>query len=222
MAKYNGTALQSVLDFLHAPTPEAWLACAAKQIPVLLVDHAHCERKAATTALNMIGKYARHKELIDFMSPLAREELLHFEKVMQLIHERDITYAPLKPSWYAQRLHQHVSRDDYLDRLSDELIIGAIIEARSCERFHALVPWLEDKKLAKFYTSLVKAEARHFQDYLYLARLYSRHAIEDRMHYLLDIEQTLIQASDPVFRFHGGVPSSYQDPEKLYTRLCER
>ena len=206
MSQTHSDDLQSVLDFLHTPTPEKWLSCAAQHIPILLIDHAHCERKAATSALNFICKYSRHEELIAVMSPLAREELLHFEKVMQLLKARNIPFGPLKPSWYAQRLHQHVSKHDYLEHLTDELIIGAIIEARSCERFNALVPWLDDKKLAKFYTSLVKAEARHFQDYLRLAQLYSRQPIESRVKFFLDIEQQIIQADDPVFRFHGGVP----------------
>lgn len=200
--------LQTVLDFLHTPTPEPWLACAANQLPTLLVDHAHCERKAATTALNFICKYARHEELITIMSPLAREELLHFEKVIKLIKSRNIAFEPMKSSSYAQSMHQHVSKGDYLAHLTDELIIGAIIEARSCERFHALVPWLDDKKLAQFYISLVKAEARHFQDYLRLARLYSRGPIDERIHYFLNIERGLILANDTVFRFHGGIPAT--------------
>lgn len=207
MSDNSSNELQAVLDFLHAPTPQSWLDCAVKQLPVLLIDHAHCERKAATTALNFLCKYSRHPELIEVMSPLAREELLHFEKVIQLLQERSIPFGPLKPSHYAQRLHENVSKSDYLQHLTDELIIGAIIEARSCERFHALIPWLQDKKLAKFYSSLVKAEARHFLDYLRLAKLYSKHPIENRVHYFLDIEQEIIQANDPLFRFHGGVPS---------------
>lgn len=198
--------LQIVLHFLSARTPKEWLACAAKNIPLLLIDHAHCERKAATSALNFICKYSRHRELLDVMSPLAREELLHFEKVMKLLDERNIPFGPLKPSHYAQKLHQHVSKDDYLQHLTDELIIGAIIEARSCERFYALIPWLDDQKLAKFYSSLVQAEARHFQDYLRLAQLYSANPIDERIQYFLAIEQALIHAPENVFRFHGGVP----------------
>lgn len=198
--------LQIILAFLHTQTPREWLEHAAQNIPLLLVDHAHCERKAATSALNFICKYSRHRELVDIMSPLAREELLHFEKVMKLLDARGIPFGPLKPSHYAQKLHQHVSKHDYLQHLADELIIGAIIEARSCERFHALIPWLEDQKLAKFYSSLMQAEARHFQDYLRLAKLYSRDSIDDRVHYFLDIEQALICSTDNVFRFHGGVP----------------
>ncbi len=207
MPQKTSSDLQSVIDFLHAPTPEAWLAWAVEELPTLLIDHAHCERKAATTAINFICKYSRHQELIDVMSPLAREELLHFEKVLQLLKERNIPFGPLKTCFYAQRLHEHVCKNDYLQHLTDELIIGAIIEARSCERFNALVPWLTDKKLAKFYASLVKAESRHFQDYLRLARLYSRDPIESRIQYFLTIEREIIQSKDPLFRFHGGVPS---------------
>ena len=203
--------LQAVLDFLHTPTPEAWLEYASQQVPLLLMDHAHCERKAATSALNFICKYSRHAELIAMMSLLAREELLHFEKVIQIMTAKNIKFGPLKPSCYAQRLHQNVSKEDYKAHIADELIIAAIIEARSCERFHALVPWLEDRELAKFYTSLVKAEARHFQDYLSLAKLYGPGPIDDRAHYFLEIERKLILADDAVFRFHGGIPS-FGDP----------
>jgi tRNA-(ms[2]io[6]A)-hydroxylase len=198
--------IQDILNFLHQPTPDAWLAQAVQHLPLLLVDHAHCERKAATTALNFINKYPKQQALIDVMSPLAREELLHFEKVIHLLKVRNIPFGPLKPSYYAQRLHQYVSRTDFFTQLSDELMVGALIEARSCERFHALVPWLDDKPLARFYTSLVKAEARHFQEYLRLARMYSPKPIESRLHQWLDREQQLIHTADPTFRFHGGIP----------------
>ena len=140
------------------------------------------------------------------MSPLAREELLHFEKVLVLLKERGIPFGPLKLSYYAKRLHEEVSKQDYRMHLSDALIVGAIIEARSCERFHALAPRLEDKKLAKFYASLVKAEARHFEDYLRLAQQYSPKPIEPRVRQLLSIERLLIESPDPLFRLHGGIP----------------
>ncbi len=198
--------LKDILDFLHTPTPDPWLLYAVKQLPTLLIDHAHCERKAATTALNYLCKYSRHPELVAVMSPLAREELLHFEKVLQLMAERNIAFGPLKPSSYAQTLRKHVIQYDYLKHLADELIIGAIIEARSCERFYALTSCLEDQALVKFYRSLVKAEARHFQDYLKLARLYSPEPIEPRLDFFLEVEKDLILMHDGVFRFHGGVP----------------
>ncbi len=208
MLKSAPNDLHAVLDFLHTPTPDAWLACAVQQVPTLLVDHAHCERKAATTALNFISKYTKKQELIAVMSPLAREELLHFEKVIQHLNSRHIAFVPLKPSIYAQRLHKEISKTDFHARLTDELIVGAIIEARSCERFHALVPELDDRVLARFYASLVKAEARHFQDYLHLAKLYSHEPIDNRINQFLDLEKELIHSHDLVFRFHGGIPTA--------------
>ncbi len=199
--------LDKILTFLRSETPPAWLHVAAKNIPQLLVDHAHCERKAAATAINLMGKYPEKIELVQAMSALAREELLHFEKVLDLLHERHIPFGPLKPCDYAQRLHQEVTNLDYLERIAEQLIVGAIIEARSCERFHALLSVLEDQVLVKFYRSLVKAEARHFEDYLRLANLYSRQNLAKRIAYFLDIESALIHAPSSEFRFHGGIPS---------------
>lgn len=213
--------IQHVLDFLHVATPDAWTEVAVQHIPTLLIDHAHCERKAATTALNFLSKYSRESDLLAVMSPLAREELLHFEKVLALLKERGIPFGPLKLSYYAKRLHQEVSKQDYTLHLSDSLIVGAIIEARSCERFHALVPRLHDKKLATFYASLVKAEARHFEDYLRLAQLYRREPIEPRVHFLLSIERELIESPDPVFRLHGGVPLTTGNPQDgIFQPVC--
>ncbi|HBI21970.1 MAG TPA: tRNA hydroxylase [Legionella sp.] len=207
MPKLVHNDIRNVLQFLHIPTPDAWTEMAIQQLPILLVDHAHCERKAATTALNFMSKYSRESALLEVMSPLAREELLHFEKVLTLLKERGIPFGPLKLSYYAKRLHQEVSKQDYRLHLSDSLIVGAIIEARSCERFHALVPWLKDKALAKFYALLVKAEARHFEDYLRLAQRYRSEPIAPRVHQLLSIERELIESHDPLFRLHGGIPS---------------
>lgn len=205
--KYDlNTEIEPILNFLTVPTPKAWIDEAIQNIPTLLIDHAHCERKAATTALNFISKYSKEDALITVMSPLAREELLHFEKVLKLLKIRQIPFGPLKLSYYAKRLHEEISRNDYPTHLSDSLIVGAIIEARSCERFYALAPYLKDKVLSKFYTSLVKAEARHFEDYLRLAELYRQEPIAPKVNALLAIEQQLIESPDPLFRLHGGVP----------------
>lgn len=198
--------IDAILNFLHVPTPMTWVEVAITQVPILLIDHAHCERKAAATALNFISKYAKEEAIIEVMSPLAREELLHFEKVLAILKSKNIPFGPLKLSYYAKRLHEEVTKQNYYKHLSDTLIVGAIIEARSCERFHALVPYLEDKSLAKFYASLVKAEARHFEDYLRLAKKYCPVPIEPRVHELLTIERQLIESSDNLFRFHGGIP----------------
>lgn len=197
--------LQIVNDFLRVPSPAEWLKKAASEIPLLLLDHAHCERKAAATAINLISKYPERLELVPIFSALAREELLHFEKVLELMRQRDIKFGPLKPSHYAQNLHREITRGGSIQRLGDELIVGAIIEARSCERFMSLISLLDDEPLRKFYATLVKAEARHFMDYLELAKMYVGE-IDNRLRFFLDIENKLITGPDPLFRFHSGIP----------------
>lgn len=197
--------IEALQQFLRVPTPVGWLESATQQIPLLLVDHAHCERKAAATALNFMSKYPDIPEVIAIMSPLAREELLHFEKVMMLLEARNIKYDQLPPSLYAQKMHQYITKKNGLMKLGDQLIVGAIIEARSCERFNALVSVLQDDVLSKFYAALVKAEARHFQDYLRLAYQFGKD-IDLRIQMFLDIENELIAGKDTVFRFHSGIP----------------
>ena len=198
--------LQILADFLRLPTPNAWLDVAVNNLPTLLIDHAHCERKAAATAINFISKYPERPELVELMSPLAREELLHFEKVIALLEARNLRFGPLQPSDYAQKMHHLITKGGGKERLCDQLIVGAIIEARSCERFNALVPCLDDAQLSIFYASLVKAEARHFQDYLFLAKLYGD-KLEERIDHFIQVENQLISSTDRVFRFHSGIPA---------------
>ena len=206
MLKRLDTDLQLLHEFLQVKTPQLWLEYAAKNIPLLLIDHAHCERKAAATAITFISKYPEKADLVDVMSPLAREELLHFEKVINIMNSMNIEYGPLTPSGYATQLHKQVTQRDGNERLRDQLIIGAIIEARSCERFHAMIPYIEDPLLARFYATLVKSEARHFEDYLRLAKLYGCD-IEARTAQFLSLENEFILANDSVFRFHSGIPT---------------
>lgn len=213
MVKRLDEDLQRLHEFLQIKTPESWLYYAARHVPLLLVDHAHCERKAAATAINFMSKYPEREELVDVMSPLAREELLHFEKVVALMRQRGISFGPLHPSDYATTLHKEVTSRAGKERLRDQLIIGAIIEARSCERFHAIIPYLEDSELAKFYGTLLRSEARHFENYLHLANLYGDD-IEQRVKEFLAIENRFILSTDTVFRFHSGVPSLTVDAER--------
>ncbi len=205
MLKPNLDDLQTLQLFLVTPTPKAWLEFAVQHIPLLLIDHAHCERKAAATAIHFISKYPEKPEIVAKMSPLAREELLHFEKVLGFIQQRKLTYGPLPPSRYAQTLHQKITKKGCTARLCDQLIVAAIIEARSCERFHALSEMIEDKILTKFYRSLVQAEARHFHDYLALAKYYQQN-LDTRLKEFIDLENELITSVDGVFRFHSGIP----------------
>lgn len=196
--------LEELLDFLACETPDAWLEEALKQQSCLLIDHANCEKKAAATAMNLMYRHTSKPELMKKMSQLAREELLHFQQVVEILERKKIKYIRLSPSRYASALRELISENEK-SRLVDTLIVGAIIEARSCERFAKLAPLL-DAELEKFYTSLLKSEARHFKDYLELAKLYSEEDISSRLQEFVLWEAELINREDDRFRFHSGVP----------------
>ncbi|MRX28500.1 tRNA-(ms[2]io[6]A)-hydroxylase [Kangiella sp. HZ709] len=195
-------------NFLLCKTPKAWLEKATTELELVLIDHAHCEKKAAATAVKQMFRYPEHIELLKKLSQLTREEVLHFEQVLDFIEKRGIKYRAIKPSRYAAGLHQYAAKDEP-QRLIDGLIIGAIIEARSCERFHALAPYFDESEpeLAKYYRFLLKSESRHFMDYLDLAMRYSDKAIDERVQFFLTKERELIESPDPLFRFHSGVPA---------------
>ncbi|SES21517.1 tRNA-(ms[2]io[6]A)-hydroxylase [Vreelandella subterranea] len=195
----------SLNDFLGCTTPDAWLVWALENPEILLIDHAQCEKKAASTAMSLLYRYVDQPLLLSKMSQLAREELLHFEQVVNLMEGRGVTYRHLTASRYAEGLRRHVRPQDP-ERLIDVLIIGALIEARSCERFACLIPYL-DEELAKFYRTLVKSEGRHFEDYLLLARQQTDHSIDERIAFFVACEAELISSPDTAFRFHSGVPA---------------
>ena len=197
--------LQPVRDFLHCATPDAWVASAANNLPVLLVDHANCEKKAASTAMNLIYRYIEHPGLLHKLSRLAREELRHFEQVLAIMEKRGIAYTPVSASRYAAELRRRV-RSHEPGKLVDTLVVGAVIEARSCERFAALIPALDDE-LASFYGSLLRSEARHFRDYLALARsVSSAEEVERRQQLFCALDAELVTSGDFELRFHSGVP----------------
>lgn len=200
-------ALSEIKDFLGCETPRAWLELAAKPESrlILLTDHAHCEKKAASTAMALMFRYVDRPELLNKMSRLAREELIHFEQVLALMDARGYRYDHMSPARYAGKLRESV-RTSEPGRLIDILIVGAFIEARSCERFAALAPSLDDE-LARFYRSLLKSEGRHYQDYLHLAREYADGPVDDRIEHFRQVERELILAEDDEFRFHSGCPS---------------
>lgn len=201
-------ALSEIKEFLGCETPREWLELAARPESqlILLTDHAHCEKKAASTAMTLMFRYVDRSDLLNKMSRLAREELIHFEQVLALMEARGHRYDHMSPARYAGGLRTTV-RTSEPGRLIDVLIIGAFIEARSCERFAALAPSLDDE-LAKFYRSLLKSEGRHYQDYLQLARDYAGEPIDDRIEHFRQIERELILSEDDEFRFHSGRPSA--------------
>lgn len=197
--------LAGIQAFLPCPTPDAWVTAALQrdQEPTLLIDHANCEKKAASTALNLIYRYTDDFDLLNKMSRLAREEMRHFEQVIAIMKRRNIDYIPISASRYAAGLRE-LARNDEPGRLVDVLVIGAFIEARSCERFARLAPYLDDE-LESFYTSLLKSEGRHYQDYLGLAKKAAGdQSIDERIALFAEREQQLIEQPDTLFRFHSG------------------
>ena len=197
--------LQPIRDFLGCATPQAWIDAAIKDIPLLLQDHANCEKKAASTAVNLLFRYNDKQELQECLAQLAREELLHYEQVMEIMTKRGLRYTPITNARYAGSLRKHV-RTYEPQHLIDILIIGAFVEARSCERFAAIAPFL-DEELKRFYTFLLRSEARHFEYYLSLAERYSPEPITERIAFFRDKEAELILAPDTEMRFHSGVPA---------------
>lgn len=202
----NAVAAPSVQTILLAPTPVRWFEVAGERWRELLVDHANCEKKAASTALSLIFAYAEDMPLADRMSRLAREELRHFEQVQKLMQELRVPFMRLAPSRYAEGLRAMVRRPEP-DRLLDLLLCGVLIEARSCERFEGLAPRLENP-LRDFYAGLAVSEARHHG--LYLRLVDQRAGNQDwrqRLRQLAEVEAELATSADPQFRFHSGSPA---------------
>lgn len=197
--------LAPIHAFLACPTPVRWLEAAVQDLPTLLQDHANCEKKAAGTAMNLLFRYSAQPELQLLLSQLVREEMLHYEQVLELMQARGIGYRPVSAARYAEGLRRHV-RPHEPARLVDILIVGAFVEARSCERFAALAPHL-DAELARFYTFLLRSEARHFEYYLELAGKYSPEPITERLVFFREVERELVESPDTQMRFHSGVPA---------------
>lgn len=193
--------------FLGCRTPDAWIEAALADQETLLIDHKNCEFKAASTALSLIAKYNTHLDLINMMSRLAREELVHHEQVLRLMKRRGVPLRPVSAGRYASGLRRLVRAHEPV-KLVDTLVVGAFIEARSCERFATLVPHL-DEELGTFYHGLLKSEARHYQGYLKLAHQYGDEAdIARVVEQVREAEVGLITSPDQELRFHSGIPQA--------------
>jgi tRNA-(ms[2]io[6]A)-hydroxylase len=194
-------------ELLRVSTPAAWVEAACRSRDLLLIDHANCEKKAASTALALMFAYAEDLELGAALSRLAREELRHYEQVARLIAELGIKPERLAPGRYAERLRRLVARSEP-QREVDLMLCGAFIEARSCERFGALAPHI-GAPLDALFGGLHAAEARHHRLYLRLAQRAADRSGTDLGRRVADFaaaEAELIAAPDEVFRFHSGPP----------------
>lgn len=199
----------AIAEFLDAPTPDAWLDVATERLPEMLLDHANCELKAASTALGFLYRYPARTALVQRMSRLAREELRHFEQVRSIMDDLEIPFERLSASRYAGGLREAV-RPEEPYKLLDLLLIGALIEARSCERFARIAPRLPEK-LGRFYSGLLASEARHFEHYIAFAKSecgVGETEIDARLDELKQLEARLVTEPDSEFRFHSGPPSA--------------
>lgn len=199
--------LSAIYQFLGVKTSQAWVEAALANLPLIIQDHANCEKKAAGTAMNLIFRYEFSHDLQCKLAQLIREEMLHYEQVLGIMQERGQEWQHLSAGRYAKGMLKH-KRTYEPAAMIDVLIIGAFIEARSCERFAALAEAIDDKQLAKYYRYLLKSESRHFEDYLALAQSLSDEAIDERVAFFKAVESDLIDSPDTELRFHSGMPAS--------------
>ena len=198
--------LSPIYEFLGARTTQAWVDAAIADLPLIIQDHANCEKKAAGTAMNLIFRYEFSYDLQRKLAQLIREEMLHYEQVLGIMNERGQAWKYLSAGRYAKGMLKH-KRTYEPAAMVDVLIIGAFIEARSCERFAALAEVINDKRLAKYYRYLLKSESRHFEDYLALAQSLAEDSIDERVAFFREVEAELISSPDSELRFHSGNPA---------------
>ena len=188
---------------LKQPTSEAWIEQALANLGTILLDHSHCERKAAGVALNLMFRYPSNAQLVRQLTAIAREELEHFEQVNQRLEQRGIPLGPLSAPPYASGLNGQIRRDEP-QRLLDSLLVCGLIEARSHERLGLLATHCPERDLAQFYRQLMASEARHYGIYWTLAMAeFEQETVEQRLDQLADVESELLATLHPHPRIHS-------------------
>ncbi len=183
---------------LHCPSPAGWLARALGDLDTLLVDHAHCEKRAASVVLGLSFRAPEH-EFAGAMSRLAREELLHFEMALHELRRRGLVFGAMVPASYAAELSHGARRKDLHESMTDSLVIAALIEARSHERLVLLRDAVDDAHLRLFYATLVDAESRHAAQLLSMASEWGT----PRLEYFATREAELITRGEALVRMHS-------------------
>ncbi|MGB7443257.1 MAG: tRNA isopentenyl-2-thiomethyl-A-37 hydroxylase MiaE [Coleofasciculaceae cyanobacterium] len=192
-----------VINTLKRPTSWVWVEQALAHLDTILLDHSHCERKAAGVALNLMFRYPSYNVLVRQLTAIAREELEHFEQVNQLLEKREIPLAPLASPPYGAGLKAQIRRNEP-ERLLDSLLVSGLIEARSHERLGLLATNCPDRELAEFYGSLIASEARHYGIYWLLADTYfERDVFTGRLEELAVVESELLATLHPEARIHS-------------------
>lgn len=188
---------------LASLTPRTFVDRFEANLDDMLVDHAHCEKKAASTALNLIFRYPDNPTLVAAMAPIVEEEMLHFRQVLEKIEARGFRFRRMIPSQYAPRIQKHLRGGEGADAFVDRMLLCALIEARSCERFRLLGDHLTDPDLAAFYAGLFASEARHYMTYVRLAaEVAPEDEVRSRLAELAEIEATVAATGEDAPRLH--------------------
>lgn len=188
---------------LKSTSSDRWLRQVDQHLDQILIDHAHCEKKAAGVAMNLIFAYVDHEELCREMTTIVNEELEHFHLVLDILKRRNIPFRRLKPGGYGRKLSECVEKLEP-QRAIDRLLVASLIEARSCERFSLLRDHVEDAELSEFYGSLFESEARHHSTYVQLAKTFGPESrVHRRLAELADLEAAIVAEGDPLPRMHS-------------------
>ncbi len=180
---------------LHLPTDPRWVNIAEKSIDEILIDHAYCEQKAASSCISLIVQFPEHTELVDMVTPVVAEEWAHFERVLEKLRERGYSLGRPRTDEYVKELNKRSRKGgSRTEQLIEKLLINALIEARSCERFKILSQELEDPDLKTFYYELMISEAGHYRNFLDLAKTYmDEDKVMKRWNELLGVEAEIIK-----------------------------
>lgn len=183
---------------LQLPTDPRWVNIAEKNLEEILVDHAYCEQKAASSCISLIVHYAEYESIVNTLTPIVAEEWSHFERVLEQLHKRGYRLGKMRKDNYVNQLMKNIRRGvGPIKMLIDKLLVCALIEARSCERFKLLWQELEDEELQKFYYELMVSEAGHYTTFITLAReVAERESVDERWQELLDIEAKIMLSLD--------------------------
>lgn len=190
---------------LKSQSSERWLKQVDENLKTILIDHAHCEQKAASTAMHLMFDYVEHAELRTEMSEIVQEELEHFQMVTDILDARKIRFFKLKPGTYGRKLKELCRRQEP-EKAVDRLLVAGLIEARSCERFALLRDHLKESEpeLSEFFGSLFESEARHHATYTRLARIFQPDAeIKRRLAELSALEAAIIEEGCELPRVHS-------------------
>lgn len=188
---------------LKSDSSEKWWNQVENHIEEILIDHAHCEKKAAGCAMNLLFAYVDNHALTSAMTEIVNEELEHFHMVLEILEKRSISFRKLKPSNYGRQLNELVRKSEP-ERAVDRLLVAELIEARSCERFDLLRKNVQDTELAEFYGGLFESEARHHTTYVRLAKTFaSDEVVKQRLDELAEKEAQIIATGDELPRMHS-------------------